>query len=225
MKLLKSIPLLLLSFSLLFTVGCFEEVKEAINKTSTKKKAIDFGSYKNGVYTNSFFDLKVTLPKDWSVMGDEARIALMKQGSKIVAGDDKNLKAVMKASDLQSVNLLTCSEKPLGAAIDFNSSIMILAESVKHMPGIKRGSDYHFHSKKLLKQSAMSVSFPRDIYEEKISDKSFDVMDMEMFAAGQTIQQKQYIRIMNGYAFVIIMTYKDDSGFKKLKKILNKIEL
>ena len=193
--------------------------------SSKKEEAVSFGQYSEGAYTNSFFNIRVPLPETWYVMDDESRIALMKQGSKIVSGDNKNLKALLDASDMQSMNLLTAYQHPPGTAVESNPSIIIIAEKIDHMPGIKRGSDYHFHTKKLMEQSALSVNFPAEIYETTLSGVSFDVLDIDYNSPQSGNYQKQYCTTLKNYALLVIITYQDDEGQSRLEDILAGMEL
>ena len=186
------------------------------------KKAIDFGTFEAGTYSNTFFDLKLSIPDSWHVLDMESRLEIMKRGGDIVAGDNKSLKAAIKAADLQSINLLTAYEHPPGASVTTNPGIMLIAEKVKHAPGIKRGSDYHYHAKKLMKFSRMKVSYPQEIYEKTIDGVSFDIMETEIqMAPGIVIRQRQYATIIKGYALMMALTYQDESGLSQLEKIAN----
>ena len=185
------------------------------------KKAIDFGEFEDGFYTNSFFNLMLSLPDTWEVLDLESRMELMKQGGKLVAGDNKNLKAAIDAADLKSLNLLTAYEYPPGSAVSSNPGIMLIAEKVKHAPGIRRGSDYHFQAKKLMKLSRMKVSYPEEIYETIIDGVSFDVMVTEItLGPGVVIWQRQYAAIMNDYALLVALTYQDEYGLGQLEEIV-----
>lgn len=225
MNRLKSLHLLFLFLSLLSVYSCFDEYKIDKSKGIVKKKAIDYGTFSNGTYTNSFFDLTISIPESWYVMDDESRIKLMQKGSKVVAGDNKNLNAVMEAADLQNVSFLISSEHEIGSPVESNPSIMILAENVAHAPGVKRGKDYHFHSKKLLQSSAMSVTFPKEVYEEKVNGTPFDVMEMSMNIGGITSIQKQYVYVAKRYALIIILSYQNEKGRQKLESILKTMKV
>jgi hypothetical protein len=192
--------------------------------SSKKEEAVNFGQYEDGVYTNSYFGIRVPLPDTWFVMDDESRQALMQHGSKIVSGDDKNLKATLDAADLNSMNLLTAYEYPPGTAVETNPSIIMVVEKIGHLPGIKRGSDYHYHTKKLMAQSPLSVRYPNEIYEASIGGVPFDVLEIEYNVPQGTNLQKQYCAIMNNYALAIIITYQDDEGLRRLNDILAAIE-
>ena len=170
MKFLNHLSVFIIALLVSFTFGCGDN----------SKKAIDFGKFENGTYSNGFFNLKVSIPDPWAVMDDETRIALMQKSKQFVAGDDKNLKAAIDAADLQSLNLLSASEKPIGTPVATNPSFIILAESIKHAPGVVKGSDYHAHTKKIMENSQLDVSFPTAIYEKTVGGKTFEVMEMEM---------------------------------------------
>ena len=58
-----------------------------------------------------------------------------------------------------------------GKPVDFNPSILCIAEQVRHMPGIKRVKDYLLQGKKLLESSPMEISFAEDTYTEKLGGK------------------------------------------------------
>ena len=185
------------------------------------KKAIDFGMFESGNYSNTFFNLMLSIPDSWHVLDQEARLEIMKRGGEIVAGDNKSLKAVIKAADLQSINLLTAYEHPPGAAVSTNPGIMLIAEKVTHAPGIKKGSDYHYHAKKLMKMSRMKVSYPQEIYEKTIDGVSFDIMETEItMGPGVVIRQIQYATIMKGYALLMALTFQDESGHSQLEEIV-----
>ncbi len=190
----------------------------------TDKKAIDFGEFADGFYSNSFFNLMLSVPDTWEVLDLESRMELMRRGGKAVAGDNRNLKAAIDAADLESLNLLTAYEYPPGTAVSSNPGIMLIAEKIKHAPGIKRGSDYHFQAKKLMKLSRMKVTYPEEIYETFIDGVSFDVMETEITLGPElVVWQRQYATIMNGYALVVALTYQDEYGLEQLEGIVETI--
>src|SRR5208283_4463560 len=65
---------------------------------------IDFGTFNNSVYKNNYFGLTVTVPADWSIQDQEAQRRIMKLGGNMLAGEDKNLKSLMKAGELKTVS-------------------------------------------------------------------------------------------------------------------------
>ena len=47
-------------------------------------------------YSNEFFQMTVEKPDGWYAQNEEEAVAVQKQGGKMLAGNDKNLKAVLE---------------------------------------------------------------------------------------------------------------------------------
>ena len=146
--------------------------------------------------------------------------ALKDLGKGLLGKDDKNLKAVMEASEFQTVNLFAVFQHPLGSPVPFNPNLMCMAERVRHMPGIKKGKDYHFHTRKLLESSQMNVKFPGEIYTETFGGVEFDVLYSETSIETMLVKQKQYGTVMKGYVLLIVSTFADDDQEATLNDIL-----
>jgi hypothetical protein len=184
---------------------------------------LDFGAFNNSVYTNNYFGLTVAIPAGWSIQDQEAQRRIMALGGNMVAGEDKNMKALMKASELQTVNLFAAFKYPLGTPVTFNPSILALAEKVSQMPGIKRGKDYLFFTKKTLESGKMQISYPKEIYTERLGGVDFDVMDVELSLCGTMVKEKYYVAIMKSYALSFIVTFTNNEEESSGLKILNEV--
>jgi len=195
---------LIVTLCVLLSAGCGKKASDEI----------DFGAVKNSVYQNEYFGFKVTLPSDWSVQDQAMRQRLAEQGKQMMAGDDKGIKAVLKASELQTINLLAAFQHPVGTPVPFNPSIMCVAERVSGLPGIKRGKDYHFHARKLMESSQVKFEFPADIPAVTLGGVEFDVMPVTMTVGPSTAQQKYYAAIRKGYAlnFIVSFTTADEEA-------------
>jgi len=176
------------------------------------------------VYQNHYFGLTVALPPEWSVQDQETRQKMMELGGKMVAGDDKNLNAAVKASEMTTVNLFAAFKHPVGTPVPYNPNIMCLAERVRHMPGIKEGKDYLFHAKRMLESSHMQVSFPKEMSAESMGGQQFGVMHTEMSMAGEAIRQKYYAAIIKDYALVFIVSFTTEEDELSLEKTLKTVE-
>src|SRR4029434_9778884 len=114
------------TFCVLLLAGCGKKASDEI----------DYGAVKNSVYHNEYFGLNLALPSEWSVQDQEMRQRVAATGVKMVAGDDKNFRAALKASEQQTVHLLMAFQHPVGSPVAYNPSIMCMAERVRDMPGI-----------------------------------------------------------------------------------------
>lgn len=185
---------------------------------------IGYGTLENGVYRNEYFGMRVNLPKEWYALDDESRKALMQKGRKMIAGQDKNLEAVLDASELNTVNLLVVYKYPPGTPVPYNPSLVCVAEKVGHLPGIKNGSDYLYHARKLMERSQLKYDFAENIHSEKIGGVSFDVQDTEVSTGAFRIQQKYYAAIMKGYAFGLVLSSSTEEEQEALKQILTAMD-
>jgi hypothetical protein len=197
---------------LIFQPGCGKKASDEI----------DFGTIENSVYRNDYFGMSIEIPAGWSVRDREGLQAMLDFGGK-VADDDKVLDEVMKASELQTVNLLGVFKHPLGSSVECNPNIMCLAERIRHLQGIKTGRDYHLHSKRLLQSTQMGVTFPEEIYTKRIGGVDFDVMTLAVPNAELVINQKQHVTVMKGYALMLITSFSSGEEEAELDAVLESV--
>lgn len=186
-------------------------------------KEIGYGTIDDGVYTNDYFDLSIAVPEDWSVQSRAAQQALMDTGTGLIAGDDENLKSVLTESQKQTVNMFAFFKHEQGAPVEFNPSLIAVAERVSGMPGIKKGSDYLFHVRKLLKGSQMTYEFPNDVYSQDLSGVLFDVMPTQLIIGDMTIHQQHYATRMDDYILGLILSYSSESELDELHAHLEEL--
>ena len=187
------------------------------------QEEIDFGIFNHSIYTNRYFGMTVAIPADWSIQDQEAQRRLMKLGGNIVAGDDKNMKSLLKASELQSVNLFAAFQYPVGTPVTFNPSVLAMAEKVRELPGIKTGKDYLFSVRRIMELAQIQVLFPKDVYTEHLAGTNFDVMETTISVHGITVRQKYYATIEKGYALSFVISFEDDQQLSDDQKILNTV--
>ncbi len=186
---------------------------------------LDFGTIEGSVYRNAYFGLELNIPATWNIQDSEQKKAMMEQGGKLMAGSDKTLQAVYDASALNSVVLLSAFKHPVGAAVDSNPNVTMIAEKITHAPGIKRGSDYLFHARKAMESGQVSMSVRKDVYEKKAGDALFAVMDVDLKVGKKTVKQMYYATVLKGYALSIIITYTSPGELKELDAVLSTLKL
>lgn len=192
----------------LMLTGCQKKVSEEV----------DQGTIENSVYHNNYFGMSITIPDDWNVLDKKQMEMIANTGKQMVSKDSKKL--IESAGD-QSINLLAVFKHPLGTPVDFNPNFMCVAERVRHLPGINRGRDYHYHSRKLLKISGVNIKIADEIYSETFRGVVFDVMSSEMRLGNMVILQKQYAAIRKGYALLFVVSYSTPEQEKLLGNILD----
>ncbi len=190
-----------------------------------KPDNFDYGKVENNVYSNTFFNMKMNLPSGWVVQSQEQMNNLNNAAKNLITGDDTKLKAVIKASEVNSANLLAVFQYEVGSPVDFNPNIMIVAENLKIAPGIKTGSDYLFQTRKLLKQSQLKYDELDSVFaKEVISGVDFYKMNALMKYMGLEIKQVYYSTVMHGFSLGIIISYVTDEQKAVLMKSIDSLE-
>jgi len=185
----------------------------------------DYGNIDKNGYHNSFFKVDITFDTTWFVQNKEQIERLSKTGRDLIAGDNKNLQAVIKASQVNTASLLSIFKYELGSPVSFNPSFLVVSENTKSLPGIKRGEDYLFHAKNLLEQAQITYSFERDIYEKKIGSKIFDIMEAKTIFRNREITQEYISTVINGFCLSFILSYTNDDERNELYSILEKVKI
>jgi len=198
----------------LILLGCSQNPSEEIG----------YGLIEKGVYSNSYFNMSIDVPEAWVVHSQAMQKEMMEKGVSLFSGNDDNLKAILKESEKQTVNMFSFFKYEQGAPVPFNPSVISVAEMVVKMPGIKRGSDYLFHVKKFLGSGQLEYRFPSEIYSKSISGVSFDVMSAEIDAISITVHQDYYAVRMQDYMLTFVLSYSSESERKELNEIISKLE-
>jgi len=186
---------------------------------------IGYGEIENDIYINRYFNMSLAVPNGWAVQSKAAIKDITDRGGNLIAGDDQNLKAVLKEAEKQTVNLFAFFKYEQGSPVDFNPSIMSVAERVSNQPGIKRGADYLFHAKKILQTGQVKYTFPNEVYTKQISGTSFDVMPAEINIGSSSIYQRFYATRIKDYVLTIILTHSSEPESNELLQVINKLKL
>jgi hypothetical protein len=108
----------------------------------------------------------------------------------------------------------------MGTPVAYNPSFLVITENVAKAPGIKTGSDYLFHSKKLLENSAMKPVI-NEIKNETIGNNSWGLMEVKIKAAtGLEIQQEYRSLISQRFAFNVVISYTTEEEHNALLEVL-----
>jgi len=197
----------------IFLFGCSDKTIDQIN----------YGTLKDGVYTNSYFNMKISSPKSWTWQNSEALEAQAKSGVDLIAGDDANLKATFDLARKKTLNLFSLFEYAIGSKVSYNPNISCAAEKVTHIPSIKTGSDYFYHMKKFLGSGRIKVDFPEESHTELLSGVTVDVMPATIRIGNLSVHQKYYAVKIKDYILLVVMNFTTKAEEKKLLGIMQKL--
>jgi hypothetical protein len=185
----------------------------------------DYGGVENNAYTNSFFNFSMNLPTDWVVQSKERVEDITRKGREMVAGKDKNLENAIKAAEVNTAQLLMLYQHEVGAAVDYNPSLVLVAENVGHAPGIKTGADYLFHARKLLENAQIQYNYIDKEFEQVIiNGKEFYLMNAHVNYMGYDIKQQYYSTLHKGFCFNVIISYVNEDQQSELEHSVGSME-
>jgi len=188
-----------------------------------QQELIDLGTITDSIYQNRYFGFTLVLPDGWFVQNRAGLEEIQELGKDVLSGDDKNLKSFFEAEEQNSVNLLGIHQHPPGAPVDFNPTLLCVAEKTRQFPGITKASDYLFHAKRTLQMGAIEVRFPKDIYAMEIGGLSFDTLDIELQFGTKTVNEKMLATLIKGYAVTFIIVFDTDVHYDMLINILDSV--
>jgi hypothetical protein len=186
---------------------------------------LDAGTVRDSTYTNKYFGMQVHISDGWQVQDNEATRALIERGRDLAVGDDKNLDAMIRASEQRSLTLLSVFKYAPGSPVDFNPSFMCVVERIDGLPGLKKGSDYLFHVRKGLAASKITPTFEREIYDATLAGVEFGVLETKLAVGKLEIRQKYCSTILKGYALSFIVSYSSNEELRVENEMLHSVNL
>lgn len=221
---MKQVRLLLFLMGAIGTFQACQSEGKGSESEMTTPSAFDLGKVEHGIYHNDFFDLNIPLPDSFHIQSHEETNQLLNLGLESLGNSDEEFKKKLVASSVKNAYLLTAFKYEIGTEeVDFNPSIIVVAENVQLVPGIKNGKEYLDHTQKLLQHTKLDYSFKSPITEKKISNKTFGSMIGFLTIGGMTITQEYFTRVENGFALNIIISYLDEADKKELENVIQSI--
>jgi hypothetical protein len=205
-------------FPLLFICGCrnFSKIPDGF----------DNGKTENGIYTNNYFGIEVTVPAKWIVQSKAQIDSIFNTGNMILEERNKEPDSDLKKVETKTPILLMAFKYPADSAIaGYNPYFMITAEKFDPLSGIKTGVDYLANERNLMEQAKIGYHVTSDYSIRSIGNKEFDVLGFTK-AVGEQMDVKRvyHVRIEKGFALGIMISYASDKKEEELPDMLNKIK-
>lgn len=194
---IKRIGFTIALFTLLISMSCQEVSRGPVEK----------GNLENGVYSSSYFNLRMTVPENWTVNN------LGKVEKKAPATEATNSDTTLVA------NLLTIYQEV--EQEEFKPNLSIIAESFTLYPELKNEVDYLGQIKnQYANLNPITSEIEKTILTNDIECFTFD---LTMTIQEMSIQQTHFALKKNGYFIDLVITYQTDSQKEELMKITNSL--
>lgn len=190
--------------------------------TAATDPAVTVNSQDN-IYVNELFGLSVEKPGGWYAQNVEEMIMSQQRGNKILAGDDKNMQAMLEAAKDSSLPIFGFYEYPPGTPDKINPNILSVAENIKLYPGIKHPCDYVNAVKSLLQQGKLEYTFNGDCQTGSLAGRKTGYLEASLNLGNLAITQRYYAILANGYALSFIQTFTDKESLAKVDQVMNSI--
>jgi hypothetical protein len=199
-----------------------DQTKTATVPDVVTTQLLDRGVLEGRTYTNNFFGLSVSLPRDWIIADAQRRDSIVEETKNKISSDDKSKKEMADASIARSVNLLSLTKLPPGQS--HNASLMLIAERIPS-PSIRNGADVIHSMEETAKNTNFILEFQGPIQTEQIGTAEFAVATMKNSSPYGDVTQKVYMTVKNGYALQLFFTYLDAADLPALNSIVKTITM
>ncbi|MGL1893318.1 MAG: hypothetical protein OCD02_16905 [Spirochaetaceae bacterium] len=184
-----------------------------------------YGSYDAGEYVNNYYGFKFSLPETYVIQGDEMKEYFKEVGAKLLNGNDAENTNLDELRDEQLYNILIASKHEIGAPVDENIMIQVIAENLEYQPGVENGADYLWHVQNQLESSDMTVINQSEFGTEIVNGIEFTTYSYGLDLQSVVVSQKWFTKKVGDHIFCIALSNITDEGFKELEEILYTIEL
>jgi len=187
----------------------------------------DYGKTENGVYRNDYFKFELPVPADWKIQNKQQQEEIQKLGYELMEKGNEDLAKKIKASEVTSANLIMAFkyDQDDTVVVNFNPSILLQAQSVRNIRGVKDGEDVLEQVKSQLLSTNSGYKVDTEVTTEKIGPHTFYVMQAYNPYGGMVdVTQRFYATIDKGFALTAILSFEGKEQQKELLSIFNKLK-
>ncbi len=178
----------------------------------------------NNLYDNQFFRFQINIPQNWHFASEEAMKEVADSGKEMIAGDDENMKASLKALEKNVYNLFQVFAVAPGTPVQFyNSNMSCVAEKVGHLPGIKTGREYLLNVKEMLNSGKVTVIFDKEIQQRSLGGRGFYCMKAAVPVMGKEIKQQYFATKHDDFILGIVVSFFGSRDEATIQQALNSI--
>jgi hypothetical protein len=184
---------------------------------------IGFGQLTGHTYTHDHFKLAVTIPDAWYIQKKSESDQLAQAGQAVIKQDAQG-QAVMQAAQQRTLTLLSAFRHPPGTPVPFNENLVIVAENLAFLPGLKEGEDYLKLSEKSL--AALAIKYEVEPIETGFHIGSHPAarLRVHLHVQDKLVEQEQYAARFGDYFLLVLLSFGDDEQRDALRAILDSLK-
>jgi hypothetical protein len=183
----------------------------------------DLGSIENGIYRNQFFRFSLLVPAEWDVADEDTEAVMWDAGHVAVSQEDPAVSSAVDGAMERSYQLLTLTRFRPDTVREFNPNLLMTAERITHLPGVRNGSDYLAHTARLLLGSPLGYSLVRPAEPRVVGGREFYRAEFRLDTSPMTIEQVHYATLHRSYALTIVLSGATPADIDRLEEIVGAI--
>jgi hypothetical protein len=209
------------AFVFLFSIVLFFSCRES----SKIPDDFDYGKTENGVYTNNYFGMEVTVPPGWAIQSKKQVDSLFNKEYKTLEEKNKEFVSRMKENADKTATLLVVFKyRPDSAIIGYNPYLFITAEKINPSSGVNNGIDYLNVIRNQVEKAKIGYHVTSEYSVRNIGNKNFDVLRFTRAVGEQMdVQRLYHVRIEKEYALNIMISYASSKQEEELLEVLRQI--
>lgn len=180
------------------------------------------GRIENSVYTNDFFNLRLTIPEGWRV-ADAAGVAEIDQKGveAMSAGSPARKEQIARAAE-KVVNLITVGKIVPSERGNAPAMLIVVAEPIPSWL-VTSGREYNAMVKQMMTGSGVNYEL-EDAGTETVGGVEFAVMRATSEQPAGTVRQKFYSAVRKGHGLALIWTYMNEQGEQAIAEVVKTIK-
>ena len=179
----------------------------------------DYGNVINNKYQNLFFDFEMDIPDNWNAVVQNQEDDQLEQDQE----NDKS-EEIVRVTEIDLANLIMIFKYKDGSDVEFNPSIIVVAERINNPSTVQTEADYLKASADYLKKSKTHYDHIDDSFEKiEINGSTFSIMNVFSNAPTLKIEQNHYTLIKNGFALTFILNSSNNEQKTELEKIIQSV--
>ncbi|HOQ17450.1 MAG: hypothetical protein GX198_01965 [Epulopiscium sp.] len=192
-----------------------------LSTAACSKKELTLGEFQGNTYTNSYFGISMNIPEGWEIQNDETVNELMEAGKEAIAGDNAAKKAALDLAEQKLLTFFMICKYPIGELGKINPNVICQAEKVGSL--VKNESEYLEAIRNQLESASQTPYNFKDIYTENLGGEDFYVLESNIDFGSFVYTQKYYTKIMDKYAFNIVVGYTEEEGKEEISQMLESV--
>jgi len=174
------------------------------------------GTLTNSIYTNEYFNIKLTIPNEWHVYPRELYDRFSEKGKEY----NQSGNSVEESNNIL-VNLLMISDKSIADSSFIRQTIMLNAEKPVNKNEYSSELDFLERTKNEMIKYQLPMTFAKGINTVTISGKDFVSFHAEFETEKGIIYQDYMTRKENDFYLNIALSYSDSTQRNDLIDLLN----